>query len=212
MTNAMASGLRTAAMSTFIVLLAVAGLAWTTQGFRSFTYQSALRTSVQDAPRSVPAVRLQTDDGQSVSLTGFRGQWVLVDFIYTHCVTICTAQGAVFAQLAQQLHAPIARGQVRLLSISFDPARDDPAALARYRGQFGAGLGAGAWVATRPVDEQGLGALRTAFGLKVIPDGLGGFEHNSAINVVDPAGRLIAVRDWDDVQGTAQYVLDRLAS
>jgi protein SCO1/2 len=46
-----------------------------------------------------------------------------------------------------------------------------------------------------------------AFGVTVIPDGLGGFVHNAAIAVVDPEGRLVAIMDWDAPADAARYVL-----
>ena len=46
----------------------------------------------------------------------------------------------------------------------------------------------------------------------MIADGLGGYEHNAAILVVDPAGRLFAVIDWDAPQDALRVVRQGLAS
>ena len=133
---------------------------------------------------------------------------MLVDFIYTNCLTLCSVQGAEFARVQRELAAPIAAGRVALLSVSFDPTRDTPAALRAYvRSHRGDGAG---WLAARPVSEADLAELRRVFGVVVIPDGMGGFTHNAAILVVDPSGKLVNVLDWDDVRGAVTYITQRL--
>lgn len=200
------------ALLTSLLILAagVAGLSLATDGFRAFTTETARRIAVREHPRPVPDVVLQDADGLQVDLGALRGRWLLVDFIYTRCMTYCSTQGGVFAQLQDLLATPIASGRVALLSISFDPAHDDPARLADYQRWFG-DRGAG-WIAARPMDAASLAALSRVFGVTAVPDGLGGFVHNVAIAVVDPEGRLVAILDWDDPQAAARYVTTRLGS
>lgn len=188
------SATRTLLASLLTVAAGVATLAAATDGFRAFTSQAALRLSVAERPRALPPIVLETAQGTRVDLSGLRGRWLLVDFIYTRCTTYCLAQGGVFARLQRELAGPIARGEVALLSVSFDPAHDGPAQLADYRQRMG-GRGEG-WIVARPADAAGLQALLRSFGVVAIPDGLGGYVHNAAINVVDPRGRLVAVTDW----------------
>ncbi|HSH49070.1 MAG TPA: hypothetical protein VK991_10840, partial [Halomonas sp.] len=69
--------------------------------------------------------------------------------------------------------------------------------------------GAG-WMAARAVDDDGRKALMRAFGVIAVPDEIGGYVHNAAINVVDPAGRLVAIHNWDDTRGAVDYVMQRL--
>ncbi|TAL72604.1 MAG: SCO family protein, partial [Rhodanobacter sp.] len=153
---------------------------------------------------------LQTADGQRTSFGELRGRWLLVDFIYTRCLTYCSVQGSEFARLQQELAGPIAADKVALLSISFDPARDDPTALADYQRRHG-DRGTG-WIAARPVDRAGLAELLHRFGVVAVPDGIGGFVHNAAIAVVDPGGRIVAILDWNDWQAAAGYVRRSLRS
>ena len=103
---------------------------------------------------------------------------------------------------------PLGKGAIELVSISFDPAHDTPRALASYL-QRAHSRGAG-WVAARPVDSGGLDALERAFGITVIPDGLGGYTHNAAIHVVDPQGRLIEIVDPGQSGVAARTVLQKL--
>jgi protein SCO1/2 len=202
--------MRSLLASLLILAAGIAVLSLATDGFSAFTTETARRIDVRDHPRAVPDVALQTADGQRIDFESLRGRWVLVDFIYTRCMTYCSVQGGAFARLQDRLAAPIARGRVALLSISFDPEHDDPERLADYQRRFG-DRGAG-WLATRPVNAAGLAALNRVFGVTAVPDGLGGFVHNAAIAVVDPRGRLVAIMDWDDPRAAAGFVVTRLGS
>lgn len=199
--------LRTLLLSLAVLTAGVGVLADVTDGFRAYTSETARRISVLEHPPLIPPLWLQTAAGTRTSFGELRGSWLLVDFIYTNCTTYCSVQGGEFARLQRKLAEPIAAGKVALLSISFDPARDDSRALASYQrihGDEGAG-----WIAARPVDHLDLVTLMRVFSVVAVPDGLGGFVHNAAIAVVDPEGRLVAILDWDDVPGAARYVSER---
>ncbi len=201
--------LRTLLASLVLLAAGIGVLAGVTDGFRAFTAETARRISVRDHPPLVPPLPLQAASGTRTGFGDLRGRWLLVDFIYTRCETYCSAQGSEFARLQRQLAGPIASGKVALLSISFDPAHDDLAALAAYqriRGDNGSG-----WIAARPIDPVELTTLLRVFGVVAVPDGLGGFVHNAAIAVVDPEGRLVTIVDWDDPGSAARYVTQRLA-
>jgi protein SCO1/2 len=202
--------LRTLLASLILLAAGIGVLAGATDGFRAFTTETARRIAVREHPRAIPPLQLQTADGARTSFGALRGRWLLVDFIYTRCETYCSVQGSEFARLQRALAGPIASGKVALLSLSFDPAHDDPAALAGYQ-RRGGDRGAG-WIAARPVDGADLAALMHVFGVIAVPDGAGGFVHNAAIAVVDPGGRLVAILNWDDPRGAARYVTRRLMS
>ena len=196
--------LRTLLASLVLLAAGLGILAAATHGFRAYTSETARRIDVREHPRPLPPTLLQTADGRHTSFGELRGRWLLVDFIYTRCLTYCSVQGSEFARLQGQLAGPIATGKVTLLSISFDPARDDPAALADYQRRHG-DHGAG-WIAARPVDQSGLAVLMQRFGVVAVADGMGGFVHNAAIAVVDPAGRIVAILDWNDWHAAVGYV------
>lgn len=200
--------LRTLLASLAVLAAGIGVLAGTTHGFRAFTTETARRIVVRDHPPLVPPLSLETASGGRTSFAELRGRWLVVDFIYTHCTTYCSVQGMEFARLQHQLAGPIASGKLTLLSVSFDPARDDPAALAEYQHHHG-GTDSG-WVAARTLDPADLATLLRLFRVKVIPDGAGGFEHNAAIAVVDPEGRLVTIVDWNDPSSAARYVTQRL--
>lgn len=203
------SVLRTLLASAFLLVVGGGIINRVTDGFRAFTTESARRLAVRDHPPLVPTLPLQTADGGRTSFSELRGRWVLVDFIYTSCMTECSLQGAEFARLERELAGPIAAGKLAMLSVSFDPQRDTPAALSEYvRSHKGGGAG---WLAARPVSEADLAEFKRVFGVVVIPDEMGGFMHNAATLVVDPTGKLVRVFDWDDVSGAARYVTQRIS-
>ena len=185
----------------FPVLLAlvlttgIAALALETDGFRVVTSAGARQLAVERAPRSLPNAQLVDQDGTAFSLRAYRGRPVLVDFIYTRCPTLCGVRGDDFEHVLQLMHGMRATTPIDLLSISFDPENDDRAALQLYGERFGAK--APAWRIAAPTDGRGLAALLRSFGVIVIPDGMGGFIHNSAVYVVDTSGRLARILDPD---------------
>jgi protein SCO1/2 len=71
---------------------------------------------------------LRDQDGQSLGLDHFRGHIVLVGMFYSSCTNICPMLVARAKSLREQLD-PEARKQVKVMLVSLDPKRDDPAAL-----------------------------------------------------------------------------------
>jgi protein SCO1/2 len=200
--------LRTLFVSLALIVIGGVVLYAATDQLRAFTSEAARRIAVREHPVEVPPVTLETQSGARIDIADLRGKWLLVDFIYTRCPTYCVALGSEFAQLQDRLGGPLGSGAIELVSISFDPAHDTPRALAAYL-QRAHSRGAG-WVAARPVDSGGLDALERAFGITVIPDGLGGYTHNAAIHVVDPQGRLIEIVDPGQSDLAVRTVLQKL--
>jgi protein SCO1/2 len=169
----------------------VGALGFGTNGFRIFTSEGVRRDAVARAPRDLPDVALEDQDGRRFRLAELRGRVVLMEFIYTRCATICLALGATFQQLRERIARAHPGAGVQLLTVSFDPAYDDPPRLAAFAERHG---GAGPdWCFARPLDDRGLAALLAACGIVVRPDRYGGFDHNAAIHLIDRAGRLARV-------------------
>jgi protein SCO1/2 len=188
------SALRTSSASVALVLAGVALLAGATDGFQAFTSEAARRVAVHERPVMVPSVALETQAGDRINLAELRGSWLLVDFIYTGCRTLCLSLGSDFARLEGELTRPIASGRVRLLSVSFDPSNDSPRELAAYL-ERNRHRGPG-WLAARPTNEAGLIELKRRFGVTVVADGFGGYTHNAGIHLVDPQGRIVEILDF----------------
>ncbi|MGH8279412.1 MAG: SCO family protein [Gammaproteobacteria bacterium] len=183
--------LRTLLVSFIVIVAGLLVLSAATNRFHAFTSATAERVVVRDNRPLVPAVELQAQTGTRINLANLRGQWLLVDFVYTRCTSYCAVLGAEYGELQRLLARPLARHRVRLVSISFDPSQDTPAALTQYVARYGSN--AGSWLAARPVTARGLRELEHTFGVIVIPDGHGGFNHTAGMDMVDPEGRLVRV-------------------
>ncbi|WP_437717018.1 SCO family protein [Sorangium sp. So ce448] len=80
---------------------------------------------------------LVDQDGRPVRLRELAKDRVLVvNFIFTTCTTICSPMTAIFGRLQAQLGDALDR-DVRLVSISLDPAMDTPERLNVYAEKFG---------------------------------------------------------------------------
>lgn len=185
-----------AVAAALVVVAAGTSILWqATDGGQALTAEAARRLEARrDAPQMPPVV-LETMTGEAVTLGAGNGRVQLVEFVYTTCPTVCQAAGEVMADLAAEVRAEGLEDRLRLISVSFDPLRDDPDALRAY----GEGHGADGtvWTVARP-DPAALPGLLSAFGVVVIADGWGGYSHNTAIHVVDAASRLRAITDYDD--------------
>ena len=183
-------------LASIAALLLGAAVLWLgTDGFQAFTAEGVRRLAVAEKPRPLPPVRLQDSSGATIGLEDYQGKLILVTFIYTRCPDICTVLGDSFEHIYQALPSRMLGREIALLSVSFDPRRDGPAELAAYAKRYRAG--GPAWRIARVADPMELKALLDAFGIVVIPDEYGGFEHNAAIHLVDRRGRLARIFDYD---------------
>jgi len=177
-----------------------------TDGFRALTEESARRLYAAQSRPEVPAFVLEDMDGRILRLGSGRGhdqKTTLVGFIYTTCPTICQTSGSDFAKLRDRLKETRLHEHVRVLSLSFDPTRDDPRQMRLYADLHGAD--GTIWTIAR-LQAATLSSVTGSFGVRVIPDGWGGYQHNAAIHVIDRKGRLTGIFDTDDHEGILNAV------
>lgn len=192
------------------VVAAGAGLLWWgTDGLTIFTAETARREAVAAAPRTLPEVTLESDAGQTTSLTALSGRVLLVNFIYTRCPTICSVQGSDFEQARTAIVDQGLAGDIALVSISFDPEHDGPEELDFYASRFG-GVDDN-WHFFRAPSATETAVLLEAAEVIVLPDGFGGFVHNSAIHVIDREGRLVRILDDDAWREALELARDMAA-
>lgn len=178
-----------------VLLLFAMATAQLTAGFEAWTFEGLRRLRVRAGAIAFPAMDLIDAKGRSLHLPeGARQEVLMVDFIYTHCESVCQALGAEFYQAQQQLLGE--QTGVRLLSVSIDPARDTPEALASYAA--GHRADPSTWTIATPRTEAAGREARRSLGVIAVPDGFGGFAHNGAIHVVDRRGRVAAIFDTAD--------------
>jgi protein SCO1/2 len=126
--------------------------------------------------------------GRGFSFTDFRGQTVLLAFIYTRCrdPRMCPLISANMHMLQRK----IAGLPIHLVEITLDPAYDTPAVLAAYAQRFDADPNR--WtLGTGPVKV--LNDFAAQFGIAVFADPVAGLIHSEATAVVDPNGRIVDI-------------------
>jgi protein SCO1/2 len=86
-------------------------------------------------------VPLLDQDGESVRLPAVVDDRIVVmDFVFTTCTTVCPVLSAIFTGVQGRLGAALEQ-DVRLVSVSIDPARDTPARLKAYGARHHSGPG-----------------------------------------------------------------------
>ena len=83
----------------------------------------------------VPSFALTERSGRRVTRDGLRGSIWVVDFIYTACTETCPTQSLQLAQLQREFTGV---PDLRLVSITVDPAHDTPEVLRAYAERYGA--------------------------------------------------------------------------
>ncbi|MFO1394943.1 MAG: SCO family protein [Steroidobacteraceae bacterium] len=148
------------------------------------------RATVLDAPRALPPLTLVDQDGRPLGPDYFRGHWTLVFFGYTSCPDVCPTTLAMLVNVAKALRDLPQAERPRVLFVSVDPERDDPARLAAYVRFFDPAFEGATG------DAAAVAAAAGAFGvpyLKVpVPGGAYNMDHGTGIFLVGPGGRLVA--------------------
>lgn len=147
----------------------------------------------------LPVVR-RAPDGDVIDDTGrvttlhalFEGRLVVLNFMFTHCADPngCPLASFVLRQLADHVASePRLRGRVRIVSLSFDPARDTPARLTDYARTFRKEETDWHFVTTR--DAGTLLPILAGYGQAVQrdPDG-SSFSHQLRVFLIDPEGNI----------------------
>lgn len=185
-----------------IVILFGGGLFYFgTDGFQAFTAETARTNKLIKERPFFPEVTLEDSKERVYPISEFSGQYVMITFIYTECSDVCPQLEMNLAEVYDSVPSKYIGEDISFLSISFDPERDDPETLERYRSFFGSD--GETWRMARINDEEELTSLLDEFGVIVIPDGEGDFVHNSAFYLVDPEGYLVDVMDYTEIEDAA---------
>lgn len=191
--------LRTFGASFAVLIAGLALLLLATGGGQSFTTETSRRQQVAAQPQQLESFNITTSSAEVTTLNALLttgGKVWLVDFVYTRCQTVCSSLGTIYQQLQAQIELRGLQGQVGLLSISFDPANDDAAALRAYATRMQ--MRPAIWQIATLTQWQDRRRLLDAFGIMVVPAPLGEFEHNAAFHVVSSDGKLLQIMDYAD--------------
>jgi protein SCO1 len=137
---------------------------------------------------------LVDQDGRPFFFSGLKGHRVALTFIYTRCPLpdFCPLMDRQFQSLQKTIAATPALSDVRLVTVTLDPAYDTPAVLKPYATKLQADTARWSFLTG---DVKAVNAFGTQFGLYIEHDPDTPIEiiHNLRTAVVDANGRLVKI-------------------
>jgi protein SCO1/2 len=124
--------------------------------------------------------------GRQVRLGDYRGKPLLVNFIYTGCMSACPATTKQLAETVRAAQAIVGASEFRVLTIGFNLPFDTPEAMRDHAQRFG--IAAPGWDFVAAYEPQ-LEQLTRDFGFSYVPTSWG-FDHIGQVTIVDAAGRI----------------------
>jgi protein SCO1/2 len=155
--------------------------------------------------KEVPDFKLTDQDGKRFSLKDYRGKALAITFIYAQCPLpeYCIKMSTNFSDAAMQAQNSDFKDRIRLLSISFDPARDTPEKLKQYgQGYLGKDAKPDFTVWQLAVgSEKEVREVADFFGLRyeIDPNDKAQFNHSLRTAVIAPDGKVTKIlggNDW----------------
>ncbi len=139
---------------------------------------------------AVPDFTLVDQDGKRFHLRDFRGQAVVVTFIYTRCPlpNFCPLMSRNFASLQERFSKNFPR-KARLVSNSFDPQFDTPQVLQGYSHLYDADAKVWTFATGTP---QEIDRVTGAFGL-IRESANGLINHDLRTALISPEGKLVHI-------------------
>jgi len=192
-----------------VLVVAFGILVWRwTAGFSAWTFEDRRRLLASRGELVAPPIVI-VDDAAAVRTLWSKDEHRtvrLVTFVYTRCASVCSALGGEDLQLQRELEQGPPTS-IRLVTLSFDTARDDTHSLHRYATRFHADPRW--WTVAAPTDPRAGASLREALGVVAVPDAFGGYVHNGDIHLIDAEGRLRGIFDfanWSQALQAARHL------
>ncbi|MCZ2342872.1 MAG: SCO family protein [Bacteroidales bacterium] len=142
---------------------------------------------------AVPEFRLMERSGQMLSRDDLLGKVWVASFVFTHCTGPCPSVTGTMARLQADLKLA-ERPNLRLVTFTVDPDRDDPAALKKYAENFRADPTH--WLFLTGEEEQIHKLLHDGFGIHAArsanptPPAGQEFDHSTRLALVDKNGHI----------------------
>ena len=148
--------------------------------------------------------QLIDQDGSRKAFSSFRGHRVAMTFIYTRCPLpdFCPLMDKHFATIQKTIGSTPSLGDVRLITVTLDPAFDTPKILRAHANRVGADLARWTMLTGDPKE---VNQFETQFGVYVEENSSGSSNiiHNLRTAVIDSQGRLVKIHtgnDWTPAQ------------
>lgn len=179
-----------------------------TDGFTAFTEETARTNKLIEEQPQLPVLTLEDSKERTYNFDEFSGKYLFMTFIYTSCTTVCMELEMNVAEVYEGIPEKYIGEDIMFLSLSFDPTVDTPEVLERYRTYFGSD--GEQWRMARIPDEEEMQLILDEFGVIVIPDDEGDYQHNVAFYLVDPNGSLVDVLEFSDIAGAQDRIIEVL--
>lgn len=136
---------------------------------------------------SQPAAHAFTDtDGRRVTLADYRGQPLVVSFVYTGCSQVCPTTTRFLAKAVRDARKVVGADTFRVASIGFNVPADNPVSMRVFARQNG--IEDVRWSFLTP-EAGALEALARDFGFSYAPQS-GGYDHLMQVTILDGQGRV----------------------
>ena len=151
--------------------------------------EAALSATVSSPLSGHSLYQLETawtnDRGESLQLTRWRGQPVIVAMFFAQCEYACPMLVSDMQRVRAALPAEV-RTKAKFLLVTFDSKRDTVAALAAYRERYGLDEN---WSLIR-ADANAVQEFAMLLGVKYKEDARGQFAHSNLITVLNADGEI----------------------
>jgi protein SCO1/2 len=137
-----------------------------------------------------PNFEMTDQHGQPAGDKALRGKVWIADFIFTHCAGSCPRVTGKFVELQKAINDP----DIRFVSFSVDPARDDPNTLKAYGEKNNAGDAR--WMLLRPADQKAV--LQVAQRMAAVARSADVHDtilHTDFFILIDPEGKVRGLYD-----------------
>jgi protein SCO1 len=142
----------------------------------------------------VKDAKLVDQNGAAHQFASWRGHRVALTFMYTRCPLpeFCPLMDRNFAAVQKEIARKPELSDVKLISMTLDPAFDTPAVLKSHAGRLQANTSVWSFVTGKPAEAN---LFATQFGLYVEanPESAINITHNLRTAVIDAEGRLVKI-------------------
>ncbi|RYD76907.1 MAG: SCO family protein [Verrucomicrobiaceae bacterium] len=153
---------------------------------------------------AIPDFNLTERSGQTISLADLKGKVWIADFFYTTCPGPCPMMTSRLSDLQKQLGS---EEDLRLVSISTDPAKDTPEVLKQYARKFEA---SDRWLFLTGDKEQIFRLANDGFKLSLVedPSAEEPITHSTKLVLIDRAGTIRGFYEGIGEEDTTRIVKD----
>ena len=152
----------------------------------AFDEKAALWDSQAVIGRQVADYRFTDSNGKPVKLSELRGKPLVVNFIYTGCISVCPTTTQFLATAVKEAERALGPGTFRVATIGFNLPFDDPGSMRAFQKKFA--VGSPHWLFLTP-EADALEALTRDFGFRY-ESTAAGFDHLLQVSILDREGRV----------------------